>query len=68
MEGFGPSGVRHTSRLFSMSGDLPLTVILVDEPDRIRAFLPRLDDVIAKGLAVLDEVEVVFHLTDGEER
>ena len=59
LEGFGTVNRIHTSRLLSLSEDLPLSVVIVDEADRIRAFLPELDGVVAAGLAIVDEVEVV---------
>ena len=49
----------HTSRLLSMSEDLPLAIIIVDTPEKIRAFLPQLDELIFEGLVILDEVSVI---------
>ncbi|HET6502718.1 MAG TPA: DUF190 domain-containing protein [Amycolatopsis sp.] len=57
-EGYGASSVIHTTRLLSLSEDLPLMVIIVDDEDRIRGFLPQLDDVVTEGMITLDEVEV----------
>lgn len=59
LEGYGASNHIHTSRLLSLSEDLPLAVVIVDAEDRIRAFLPELDELVSEGLVVLDEVEVV---------
>ena len=39
IEGFGSSSRIHTSRLLSLSEDLPVVVVVIDEPDRIDAFL-----------------------------
>jgi PII-like signaling protein len=62
IEGFGASSSRvHTSRLLSLSEDLPVAVIIVDTPERIDAFLPQVEEVLEEGLAVLDDVEVVVH-------
>jgi uncharacterized protein len=62
IEGFGASSPRiHTSRLLSLSEDLPVAVIIVDAADRIDAFLPQVDEVLGEGLAVLDDVDVVVH-------
>lgn len=58
-EGFGASSRIHTSRLLSLSEDLPVLVIIVDRPDRVRAFLPQVSELLTKGLVTLDEVEVV---------
>ncbi|MDP9866781.1 MULTISPECIES: DUF190 domain-containing protein [Streptosporangium] len=62
MEGFGATQVVHTTRLLSMADDLPVAVVIVDTEQRIRAFLPQLDELLIEGLAVLDEVEVVHYL------
>lgn len=59
VEGFGASDVVHTSRLLSLSEDLPVAVVIVDEPGRIDAFLPQLDELVPEGLVLLDDVEVV---------
>jgi len=59
IEGFGKSSHIHTSRLLSLSDDLPCSVVIVDQDDRIRAFLPQVDELVTKGLVVIDSVEVV---------
>ena len=58
IEGFAGSRMIHTTRLLSMSEDLPVTILIVDAENRIRAFLPQLD-IVAHGLVMLDQVEVV---------
>jgi PII-like signaling protein len=58
-EGFGASSTIHTSRLLSLSEDLPVAVVIVDAEERVRAFLPQLADLPGVGLATLDPVEVV---------
>ncbi len=62
VEGYGASSRIHTTRLLSLSEDLPLAVIIVDAEDRIRAFLPQLDELVAEGLVILDPVEVVSYV------
>lgn len=62
MEGYGASNHIHTTRLLSLSEDLPLAVVIVDAEPRIRAFLPQLDELVAEGLVILDEVEVVRYV------
>ena len=62
VEGFGASNRVHTTRLLSLSEDLPVAVIVVDEPEKIRAFLPQLDEVIAEGLVIVDPVEVIRYV------
>lgn len=62
IEGFGASSSRvHTSRLLSLSEDLPVAVIIIDTAERIDAFLPQVEEVLGDGLVVVDDVDVVVH-------
>ncbi|TKA03234.1 DUF190 domain-containing protein [Actinacidiphila oryziradicis] len=62
-EGFGASSLVHTSRLLDLAEDLPLTVVVIDEEDRVRAFLPQVRDIAPQALVTLDPVQAVSHLT-----
>ena len=60
MEGFGRnSRTIHTSRLLDLADELPVLVVVVDTPERVRAFLPRLREISPDSLATLDTVELV---------
>ncbi len=59
VEGFGRSNHIHTTRMLSLSEDLPVAVVIVDTDERIRRFLPELDDLHIEGLVLLEPVEVV---------
>ncbi|MET7459200.1 DUF190 domain-containing protein [Nonomuraea sp. NPDC005501] len=59
IEGFGASSRIHTTRILSLSEDLPLAIVIVDAPDKVRSFLPQLDELVTEGLVILDEVEVI---------
>jgi uncharacterized protein len=63
IEGYGGSSHIHTSRILSLSEDLPCSVVIVDDDARIRAFLPQLDELVSEGLVICDPVEVVRHAT-----
>ncbi|MFD1661787.1 DUF190 domain-containing protein [Streptomyces caeni] len=65
IEGFGASSLIHTSRLLSLSEDLPVAVIVVDSEERVRAFLPQLDELVTEGLVTLDECEVIRYVGRG---
>ncbi|MCX2924165.1 DUF190 domain-containing protein [Streptomyces sp. NEAU-W12] len=65
IEGFGASSLVHTSRLLSLSEDLPVAVVVVDTEERVRAFLPELDALVAEGLVTLEACEVVRY-PDGD--
>ncbi len=62
IEGFGASSPRvHTSRILSLSEDLPVVVVIVDTAEKIQAFLPQVDEVVAEGLVTVEEVQAVAH-------
>ncbi|MBT2383584.1 DUF190 domain-containing protein [Streptomyces sp. ISL-11] len=62
IEGFGASSLIHTARLLSLSEDLPVAIVIVDTEERVRAFLPQLDELVGEGLVILDEVEVIRYV------
>ena len=59
IEGFGASSLIHTVRLLSLSEDLPVAIVIVDDEERIRAFLPQLEELVTEGLVILDDCEVI---------
>jgi PII-like signaling protein len=58
IEGFGAASRIHTSRLLSLSEDLPLAIIIVDTADRIEAFLDEVADLVTGGLVIVEDVHV----------
>jgi uncharacterized protein len=58
IEGYGASSHIHTSRILSLSDDLPVAIVIVDTEERIDGFLPELDGLIGEGLVIIDDVEV----------
>lgn len=58
MEGFGATSRIHTSRLLSLSQDLPVSVVLVDTAEAIERFLRAIDDLLGNGLVMIDDVWV----------
>jgi len=62
IEGYGASNHIHTTRILSLSDDLPVAVIIVDAADKIDAFLPEVEELVAEGLVLLDDVEVVRYV------
>lgn len=65
IEGYGASSRIHTSRILSLSEDLPIAVVIVDVREKVEAFLPQLDDLVEEGLVVVDEVRVVRYVGRG---
>jgi PII-like signaling protein len=62
IEGFGASRQIHTNRLLSLSEDMPVSVVVVDTPERIEAFLPEVEELVTEGLVIVDDVRVVRHV------
>lgn len=58
IEGYGSTAVVHAARIFDLSADLPVLIEIVDSEERIREFLPVLDEMISDGLVTIEAVEV----------
>lgn len=58
IEGFGASSRIHTSRILSLSEDLPLVIEIVDTADKVEAFLASVDQLLTEGLVTMERVEV----------
>lgn len=63
LEGYGRSQHIHTSRILSLAEQLPCSVVIVDTDEKIRAFLPQLEEVVTEGLVLVDAVEVIRHVS-----
>jgi PII-like signaling protein len=59
IEGYGATSRIHTTHVFRLSEDLPLLILIADTEERIRDFLPQLDDLGISGLVTIDEVETI---------
>jgi PII-like signaling protein len=68
IEGFGASQHVHTTRILSLTEDLPIVVVIVDEEERIERFALELDELITEGLVVIDDVEVVRYVGRARDR
>lgn len=67
IEGFGRSHHIHTTRLLSLSEDLPVAIVIVDTDERIRGFLPELEELEIEGLVMLEPVEVLRYGGRGQD-
>jgi hypothetical protein len=56
-EGYGSSGRIHRTHL--LSNDAPVTVVIIDRPDRIDAFLLDVGDLLEDVLTTVSDVEVI---------
>jgi len=57
--GYGAHSRIHTAKVLQLSEDLPVMVEIVDTEEKIRAFLPVLDEMVREGLVTLEKVEVI---------
>lgn len=60
IEGYGADKQIHTTRILDLSQDLPVVVVAIDRTEKIEAVLPRLSEMVHKGLVATQEVRVVF--------
>jgi len=61
IEGFGAKQHLHTTRILSLSQDLPVLIEIVDQEERLRAILPELDSMVGDGLITVERVEVIAY-------
>ncbi len=45
-----------------------MLIVISDTEDRIRGFLPQLDEMVGSGLVILDEVDVVRYRAEERKR
>jgi PII-like signaling protein len=64
--GYGASSRIHTAKILRLSEDLPMVIEIVDEEDKINAFLPDLDEMIEEGLVTMEKVEVIVYRHQAE--
>ena len=57
--GFGAHHRMHTAKVLRLSEDLPVVVEIVDEAEKIEAFLPELEEIVDEGLVTLEAVRVI---------
>ena len=60
-EGFGANNHIHTTRILSLSEDLPVMVEIIDTTEKIDAFLPHLEELAISGLIVREPLHVVLY-------
>ncbi len=59
--GFGATSRLHTAKIMRLSEDLPIVIEIVDTKEKVDAFLPVLDTMMAGGLVTLEPVEVLHY-------
>src|SRR3990172_12201351 len=61
VSGFGSTGGIHTPHRGDGAQDLPVIVEGIDSPETVERLLPRVKEMIPRGLITLDDTEIVFH-------
>ena len=59
--GFGRNSHLHTAKILQLSTDLPMVIEIVDESEKIQAFLPVLDVMLDGGLVTLEKVQIIHY-------
>ena len=57
--GYGAHRRFHKEKRMSLSHDLPIMLSVVDQEEKIRAYLPVLEQMVQEGLVVLSDVDVI---------
>jgi hypothetical protein len=69
VEGFGAKSRIHTAKILRLSEDLPVIVEIVDTEEKIKAFMPLVDELFDKsgggGLMTLEKAEVIRYTPGG---
>ena len=56
IEGFGANGRVHTVKILRLSEDLPIVIEIVDQPERLAAFMPALQAMVVEGMMTIEKV------------
>ena len=57
--GYGQASRLHTTKILRLAQDLPLVIEIVDSQEKIDAFVPVLDTMMAGGLVTLEKAQVL---------
>ena len=61
--GYDHTSHLQTAKILRLSDDLPLVIEIIDSEDKIKAFLPVLDGMMASGLITLENIQVLQYGT-----
>jgi PII-like signaling protein len=59
--GFGKHSILHTAKILRLSEDLPMVIEIVDSAEKVKDFLPVLDEMIKDGLVTLEPIRVLHY-------
>ena len=65
IEGFGARSRIHTARILRLSEDLPIVVEIVDTEEKVKSFMPAVDDMFQRsgsgGMVTLERAEIITY-------
>ena len=62
--GYGANRRIHKDAALSLSHDRPILLSVVDAEEKLKAFMPILDQMVQQGLVVLSDAEVIKYAHD----
>lgn len=62
--GYGAHQAIHEPHLFQLTNHLPVVVEIIDEAEKMHAFLPRLDEMVQEGMITISPVDCVSYRAD----
>jgi hypothetical protein len=60
--GYGKNSLVHSAKLLELSTDLPVVIEIVDAEEKIKAFLPTVDELVTEGMVTLEAVRVIKYV------
>ena len=63
--GFGAASRIHTAKILRLSMDLPIVIEIVDTEEKVKSFLPFLEQAMGGGLVTMEKIKVI-HYGEGE--
>ena len=65
--GFGANSIIHTSKILTLSEDLPLVIEIVDKLEKIEKFIPDINEIFEKanigGLVTIEKAEIIKYIS-----
>lgn len=62
--GYGANRRIHKETTLSLSHDAPILISVIDSEDKLRAYIPVLDQMVQQGLVALSDVDIVKYTHD----
>jgi PII-like signaling protein len=59
LEGYGANSTLHKASILRLSSDLPVVIEIVDDAEKITAFLPHVEEAFGGGIATLEKVQLL---------